>query len=920
MGRGGFGMTRLLRILLSVLLVAAALPVAAQSSTTGSVRGTITDPQGGVLPGVTVIARSEVLVSGQQVAISGETGVYRFPSLPPGVYTIEANLDGFRPVRRDGIKVDIGVAQSLDLTLELGAMTDEIVVIAEATQVSTVSNTVSFNLNTDFLDSIPLPRDVGALMNYTPGVNQGRAYGSPNSQGTAYNIDGVDVSDPASGQQWISPNFDWVQEVQVTGLGADAEYGGFTGGLVNVVTKSGGNEMHGDFSVYYSADSLNGENAPEGVVTGEALDTDWDASASLGGKLVQDKLWYFVSAQERRRDVNPFYNEGAPADEIGQYQREWHRYLAKLTSQVSDRTRLVGLLAVDNIETANRNAGEFVLASGAYTQDSPNWSYNATWETLVNDTNFLSVKLSGFKGTNDSLPGAGRNVPGHDDFFNSGFLWSNYTWTWLEDKDRLTLDASWSLFADGLLSADDSHTFKFGISYEDSNQDEVRTRNGGFTYVDDSYYCDALADYFADPFCGVFSSDRGNEINFHAAQDGLHVYAQDSWRMQRVTVNLGVRYSAYSGGFKGGNTSVYDVDMIAPRAGLVWDVTGDGSTALKLHYGRYYDALMAFMYDREVSGNVFTPLEFWDYNFDTGEFDIDAGGRPTGGALLDPNISHPYVDQYVLTLERQLSNTMKLGVDYVHRENSDIIAMVNTNDDYDALLAPDNPLTGGDLPFFELLSPQDFELTNPASATREYDAVFVRLTRRLADGWSFGASVVWSDLTGNTVDVDGYEDAWEDANGLVNNDGKLPNHSEWEVKLNASVLLPWEINLSGYFTYLSGTYWTPYAQIRGLLDNDRTNVNLLPLGSEQLDDRKLVDVKLEKSFELGEELRLSVILDAFNLFNDDAVTGVQTRWGTYRYQWDAHPEESYWQSSSAFAQPTAIEDPREVRIGVRLSF
>lgn len=914
-------MARLMtRILLSTLLVAAALPVAAQSSTTGSVRGTVTDPDGGVLPGVTVAARSEALVAGQLVAVTGDQGVFRFPSLPPGLYAFEATLDGFRPVRREGVKVDVGVALDLDLRMELGAMTDEIIVIGDAVQVSTVSNTVSFNLTSEFIEGLPLPRDVGALMNYTPGVNQGRAYGAPNNQGSAYNLDGVDVSDPASGQQWISPSPEWVDELQVTGLGSDAEYGGFTGGLVNVVTKSGGNEMSGSVAAYYSAESLNGENAPEGVETAETLDTDLDVVGTVGGKLIQDRLWYFLSAQERQRDLDPFYNEGAPADEIVQYQREWHRYLGKLTSQVSDSTRLVGLFAVDNIETANRNAGEFVLGSGAYTQDSPNWSYNLTWEKLVNDANFVSVKVTGFDGTNDSLPAAGRDVPGHDDFFNSGFLWANYTWTWLEDKQRMNLDASWSLFADGLLAADDSHTFKFGVVYEDSTQDEVRTRNGGFTYVDDSYYCDSLADYFADPFCGVFSSDRGNEIDFHAEQEGWHLYAQDSWKMRRVTVNLGVRYTSYTGGFKSGNSSVYDVDMIAPRAGLVWDVTGDGRNALKLHYGRYYDGLMAFMYDREVSGDVFTPLEFWDYNFDTGEFDIPAGSRPTGGALMDPDISHPYVDQYVLTFEHQVSNTMKLGVDYVHRENSDIIAMVNVNDDYDALIAPDNPLTGGGLPFFELLSPQEFVLTNPADATREYDAVIARFDRRFTDGWSFGASVVWSDLTGNTVDVDGYEDAWEDANGLVNNDGKLPGHSEWEVKLNARVLLPWDVTLSAYYTYLSGSYWTPYAQIRGLLENDRTNVNMLPLGSEQLDDRNLVDLHLEKVFPLGGSFELGLVIDAFNVFNDDAVTAVQQRWGTYRYQWDAHPEESYWQSSSAFGQPTDVVDPREVRVGVRFAF
>jgi hypothetical protein len=918
-------MNRVVRILLAALLVAAALPVAAQSSTTGSVRGTVTDPQGGVLPGVTVIARSDALVAGQQVAITSENGSYRFPSLAPGVYSFEASLDGFRPVRRDDIKVDLGVSLDLDLRLELGAMTDEIVVVAEGAQVSTVTNTVSFNLTGDFLDKMPLPRDVGSLMNYTPGVTDGRAYGSPNNQGTAYNLDGVDVSDPASGQQWISPNFDWVQEVQVTGLGADAEYGGFTGGLVNVVTKSGGNELHGDGSVYYSSGSLSSENAPEGVTAGAKLDQDLDVSISLGGKIVQDKLWYFVSAQQRDRKLDPFYYNDTPAGEIVKYDRMWHRYLGKLTSQVSDASRLVGLVAIDNITTDNRNAGDVVLGSGAYNQDSPNWSYNATWEYLANDSNFFSFKATGFTGTNDSLPKAGRSVPGREDL-DSGFQWENYRWNWLEDKTRLTVDASWSLFVDGLFSANDSHEFKFGVVYDDATQDEVRSRNAGYTIIDDSYYCDALSDYFADPFCGVYSSDRGNEINLHGVQKGWDVYAQDSWRMKRVTLNVGARYSSYTGGFDGGNTSVYDVSMIAPRIGAVVDLTGDGRTALKVHYGRYYDALMTFMYDRERSGNVFSATEYYDYNFDTGAFDDPAGGRAAASALMDPNISHPYVDQYVVTFEQQLTSTMKIGIDYLNRKNHDIIAMVNTNTDYDALVAQGNPLTGGTLPFYELLDGPDYELTNPAGAYRDYDAVIGRFVKRFQDGWSLDASLVWSDLKGNTDDVDGYEPAWSDRNGQINNDGKLSNHSDWEFKLNAAVLLPWEITASAHYRYSSGTYWTPYVEIRGLYKNDRTDVNLLPRGSMQLDDRNLVDLRLEKTFRVGGDVDMSVIFDVFNLFNSNTVLAVSEQWGRFYYDYREYPtvdpenRTNVFVSSSSYGQPLTIEDPREIRLGLRVSF
>ena len=907
------------RSIIAALLaaLAAALPVAAQTTTSGSLRGTVTDPNGGILPGAQVTAIADVLVSGRLTAFTTEAGVYRFPSLPPGIYSVEASLSGFKPVRQENVVVGLGQTQEVNLQLALEAVTEEIVVLADAAQVSTVSNTVSHNLGQAYLDRQPLPRDATGLMNVTPGVNADAAYGAANAQANAYNLDGVNVNDPADGNQWILPNFDWIQEVQVTGLGAEAEYGGFTGAVVNLVTKSGSNELSGDVSAYYSGGGLNSENAPEDAEGVDSLDSDWDVSANLGGKLVQDRLWFFISAELRERALEPFYAGDAPEDDRADSERSWDRYLGKLTFQVDNSNKLVGLLDYDGVTHDHRGVGDIVLASGAQRQESPNWAYNASWESLVSNSSFLAVKLTGFNGTDDRLPYFGDR-PGRYDA-DSDFEWDNYRWTWPTDKQRLTLDASWSLFADDLLAADDSHTFKFGVVYEDSSHDETRTRNGGFTYYDDSYYCDSLDAYFADPECALYSSDRGSEIDFHAVQEGWHAYVQDSWQAGAVTVNLGARYTAYQGGFQGGNEDVYDVDMIAPRLGLVWDLGGHGKRALKAHYGRYYQGLMAFMYDREASGNAWSDLEYWDWNFDTEEWEY-VGGRPTGRATMDPDIAHPYVDQYLVTFEQQLTPTLLLGLDYVHRENQDILAMVNQNDDYDSLTAPDNPLTGGDLPFFELLSEQEFWLTNPEDAYRDYDSVVLRLAKRYADGWSLNGSVVWADTNGNTVDVDGYEDAWEDWNGQVNNDGRVPGQSEWQIKVDASVDLPWDVILSGYYRYLSGTYWTPYVTIDGLYLNDRTTVNMLPLGSYQLDDTHTLDLRLQKTFRLGAEVGLTLMADVFNLLDADAVTAVQARWGTYYYQWDAHPEESEWVGSSGYARELAIQNPREIRLGMRVTF
>ncbi len=917
--------TATLSVVVVVVLLLTAGSAAAQS-TTGSVRGVVTDPQGAVLPGVTVVAISDALVAGQLSAVTSTQGVYRFPSLPPGTYVLEAHMPGFRSVRRDGVSVGLG--QTLDVDLQMGDVTvsGEIVVVADAVQVSTVSNNVGFNMDKTFIERQPLSRDPAGLMNYAPGINNDQAYGAPSTYQNAYNLDGVDVSDPELGSQWVFPNMDWVQEVQVAGLGADAEYGGFTGAVVNLVTKSGGNELHGDVRAYYSGGGLNAENAPPGVEGANKLSSDWEGSVSLGGKIITDKLWFFVSASERKRTIDPFFSAGAPDFGRESTVREWTQAIGKLTYQANEANRGVLLVDYDAVDEDYRGVGDLTLADAAEHQDSPSYSFNGTWESLIDDANFVTAKLTGYKGQDDRRPHRG-DEPGRYDL-DSGFEWVNLAETGSKDVKRTAFDVSWSLFADGLITSGDSHNFKFGGTYEDLSSDYVTHVNGGFTYVDDSYYggydgwgCATLGDYFADPNCALYSSDRGGEWDLHGRMSGMHLYAQDSWQVGRVTVNYGARYTHYTGGFADVSGNVYDQDMIAPRVGLVWDVGGAGRAAVKLHYGRYYEGMAVVFYDREASGAALTDTEYWDWDFATGQW-VQNGGTVNAWAQMADNLTHPSVEQFVATFEHEVGSDMVVGVDYIRRRYDDILAMYTSNvGDYDALVAPNNPLGGGDLPFYELLEPPQYVIGNPAGAKRDYDSAALRFRKRYSHGWYMDASLVWSDLTGNADwALAGYADDFQDLNGTINAQGRLPYNSDWVLKVSGSVDLPWKMLASAFYVYRTGEYWTPYVRIRGLLENDRTGVFMTERGSRQLPDRSDLDLHLEKLVDLASGLELAVMVDVFNVFNDDAVTSVVTRWGDYRYQWDAHPEESEWRPNDAFATPTDIQSPRAVRVGARVRF
>jgi hypothetical protein len=215
---------------LVLLLLGLAVPLTAQT-TSGSLQGTVKDAQGAVLPGVAVTAYSDALVARKMTAYTDDRGVYRFPSLPVGSYVIEAELAGFVKVRQEDIRVKLGSALAIDITLPQATVSEAITVSAEAPVLSVVSNSVSSNFDTKFIDRQPLPRNYYSIIQSAPGVNMDYtatsgsamlAYGGYSERQNAYTLDGVNVADAGSGQHWVLPSIQWMEEIQVGGLGAAA--------------------------------------------------------------------------------------------------------------------------------------------------------------------------------------------------------------------------------------------------------------------------------------------------------------------------------------------------------------------------------------------------------------------------------------------------------------------------------------------------------------------------------------------------------------------------------------------------------------------------------------------------------------------------------------------------------------------------
>ena len=904
---------------LALLLLALAAPLAAQSSTSGGIRGTVKDASGAVLPGVTVTATSDALVAGKVTATSDSRGVYRLPALPVGTYALEAELAGFVKVRQEDVRISIGRELGIDITLAQAKVSEAVSVTAEAPLVSTVANQVSTYFDKGYIDRQPLPRNFYFILNAAPGVNSDPAnvaasnmlaYGGNSARQNAYTMDGVNVSDPGGGSYWVLPSIQWMEEVRVGGLGADAEYGGFTGGVINGVTKSGGNVFHGSFEAYYQPESWVANNDPSGAQQTFKFS---DASLSLGGKIAQDKLWYFISGE--------YWNQvTTPLGAVATSDRKIGRGLGKLTWQASEGTRVSLMAEDDKVVNDRRGVDQYVQPDASYQQVAPNFTASLGLESMVNANNLFTVRGTYMNGRDDALAYHGTDTPGRVDD-NTGYAWVNNATTGLDYRRLESIDGSWSLFSDGIFGGNDSHSFKFGAKYEVGWVTENVNRNGGFTYFDDPDQCDSYDAYLADPSCGAYYIERGyGEYNEWLNWNGYALYAQDSMRLDNFTLNVGLRYGAYNGGFAQGhgNQDVYKSSFVDPRIGFVWDLTGQAKTVVKGHWGRYHAGMVAWYWDREASGNISKPNQdcYWDSDTQ-GYTDCDEPVNPSTATM--GKTDHPYVDETLLTFEQQLGKSSAIGVDLTQRNFRSFMLMTNVNNDYETLVAHNNPLTGGDLTFYNLLSDPRFVLTSDLPSFRDFKSVTLRFDKHYSDGWQLRASVVWSENKGNVENDYSYDYDWQDRNGQINLPGTMTfSTNEWEGKLSGSVDLPLNLQASASYTYLSGQYWTPYIRIRGLDYNASTGnyVYMLPLGAEKFPSRQLIDLRLAWNAKIGKDMNLTVQAECFNCANTATVlTHASERYGDYRISSDSWtgPRDSY-------AQPGTIEPPRQLRAGVRFSF
>ena len=658
---------------LVALTCALLLPPAAWAQQASGIAGVIRDASGGVLPGVTAEATSPALIEKVRTVTSDGEGRYNILDLQPGSYVVTFTLAGFNTVRREGITLTAGFTATVNADMQVGSLSETITVSGAAPLVDTKNVREQISASHDLLDVLPtstkgIDQIVSLTAGFTGNVSPTNLYntqvGGANATfhgkgGTYMNVDGMTVQMATLQQGW-APNMAVIQEVVLQTSGISAE-GAADGAVVNMIPTEGGNTFKGTLFGLYTNDHLQSDNLTtalqaRGTTTSKVVKV-YDETASLGGPIKRDRLWFF-SALRWWGDANidggrfwnktqstPFYTPdfNRPGDRY-----EWYQsYATRLTWQVSPKNK-VNIL-VDRERTCHcRDQLSPVIAGGVDAPEAefiyhmnPMGLYQATWSSPV--TNRLLIQGGGAAAL-DRFPAAYNPGVTLNDISiseqSTGLTYNARSTYNISDGPRYT-----QRFAVSYVTG--SHAFKSGIQIDEGRNTVNAFTNGNVTYRFQNGVPVSLIQY-ATPYVltSLTKADMG-------------IYAQDQWTFRRLTLNYGLRFDYFQGkvpaqqvaatpnGWVPARTFAEVTDVpswkdLSPRGGVSYDLFGNGRTALKMSLGRYVakTGTQIPTANNPIQTSVNTVARTWADTNGNYRPDCDLGNRGANGecgAMADQN-------------------------------------------------------------------------------------------------------------------------------------------------------------------------------------------------------------------------------------------------------------------------------------------
>ncbi len=719
-------------VLAAGLLVSPAAAVAGDADA-GSIDGRVLDESKAGAPGATVRAKNEA-TGLARTAVSSAIGTYHIAALPAGSYDVTVELTGFSSQVSKGVPVQVGTVTNVDFTMKVAERAETVTVAGESSLIRTTTSEVGQVITSTLIDNIPLNgRKFQDLTLLVPGTRPsnyydptktevgGVSYGGGTGRSVIINVDGGDNNDGVVRGLLQQHTAEAIQEIKVTTQHYSAELGRSTGGVIDVVTKSGTNEFHGGAFVFARDQRLNslsffqqklkdegGCDAPGRLPCKPPFEQQ-QFGGSIGGPIKRDKAHFFVAYERNRRDdYATVFTNGALPDQEGNFPQPFRNHLldAKLDIQLGDGNALVAHYALEDQSREHDFIGGNTLASAGALNTNKIHS-----GILKNTTVFGSGKLNEVLVEFQSF----ENDITADDPTTPGIATPDFTFGASGNAPQQTIQERWQLRDDFSFRKEGwggDHDFKVGAEVIRSHYGGfyVPLLYGGFTFYGAPAGCpepcrdlDAYLNAIPDAFSG---SAGGNEFDDNWTY--VAAYVQDTWKPTRkLTLNLGVRYEIQYGPYTNRFDTMplraiaaagYDTKRkqdyggIGPRVGFAYDVNGDAKVVVRGGYGRYYDEIFENITVYEYMSQVSSPTNFVSVSpapFTPSEYaanrdairasflDPTFQGQVT--RLTAPSLRQPSADQLNVGFSVQPRRRLAFDLDYVHTSGHDEVARWSIN-------------------------------------------------------------------------------------------------------------------------------------------------------------------------------------------------------------------------------------------------
>jgi hypothetical protein len=953
-------MQRFFRFSLFALMIAAlAVPAvfAQVSSTTGALIGTVTDQSGAPLPGVTVTVTSPNL-QGPRTAVTDASGSYVLPVLPPGTYRAEYALSGIKTQVRENISIALTQTTKVNVSMQL-AMTETVTVTASQVVVDPTQTQQQTNLREDHLKYTAVGsanRSYQSVLQQAPGVAGGsnpQVAGANNAQ-NVWMLDGINSTDPVTHTFGGNLSFDAIQEVSITTLGKDAEYGS-SGGTVNVITKSGGNNLSGVFDWRYNdkRTQVQGKElkyaAPTvygGPVGASSLRFNKDLqpskssqpALSVGGPLMRDRLWFFTSLARPDTAVTPPNTQGF---QPGTRTFTGWNNLGKLTFTPMQNQTINAKFIDSYAKIPFAQQSSFVSPEADRVQTQGSRTMGIGYDAIVSSKWLLNAQLGHTPGRLASLPISGNfSTPGVSNT-QTGVATVNFTnqQARTSTRDELLFNTTRYIERFG------THAFKVGF---DGNKTDFSSYNNA---VGDPRLLSGFPSDFCSPANGFPSGVKcvgfvqtnpaglyntagvglittrvvaSVENPRHTVDSKSYAYfAQDEWNpVSRLIVRYGVRYEQVKWN---SNSAAQppDFNVLQPRLGAAFDIFNNASSVVHAYAGKIMDdnqlTLPNFGF-QQPQGSVIFDLKpgtnTWVYNKARSLISLSGG-------QYDPTLKPSYSNQWSVGFTQKIWRNASLDVTAEGRKQKNLF------EDY-----------CGYVDAAGVIHNLTCTITNHPGADQgaareairsDYHGIVTKLEARpyqwldVLTSWTHSASRGSTESTQNQNTAFDYYPA-----NFINQYGYLSDDAKNRIKFDGYVHLPLNFTVGMNYYWDDGLPWsvTQTASVTaatGLVLPGGTYF-IEPRGSRRLPHFTQTDVQIQKDFRLATS-KVGLIFSVLNLLNSETVTSVNGNAGSRaivdssgKLFIDPNQSTGANRLAAGFSQPTSFQRPRRYEVGVRFEY